>query len=270
MNEQTHYFRPVVVIPVFNHPNTVKDIVDAIVKLKLPVILVDDGSNTETHEACETCSCELVTVIHRKTNGGKGAALMTGIQAAAIADFSHFITIDPDGQMDPEAIPAMLKLARRNPDKVICGYNTNTAAYSTARRALRRLSNGIANLNALTLSIEDAHCGFRLYPVAPVCQLLARIKPGRHMQFDAEILIRLLWLGVRVLNVPISLRTPHDNISHYSHFTDNACITWMHLHLFLTLLTRLPLVAFARWTGWHAAPQLQLHSQAARNISSKP
>lgn len=267
MSEQSLYFRPVVVIPVYNHPDTVRDVVSSILKFHLPIILVNDGSNEETRAACDLCRCDRVQVVHRKINGGKGAALMTGIQQASIADYTHFITIDPDGQMDPGTIPVLLKLARRNPDKVICGYSTKPTALAPKRRRFRRFSTFLANVNSLTLSIADVHCGYRLYPLAPVCQLLARIKPGRQMQFDAEILIRLLWLGVRVLNVPIELREPQDNISHFSHFPDYASILWMHLRLFLIMLTRLPLVVFARFTGWHNSPHTQLSTPTLR---SKP
>lgn len=254
MSEQAQLFRPVVVIPVYNHPQTVQPVVNAIRKLQLPVIIVDDASDTQTHQACELCSCENVSVIHRKTNGGKGAALMTGIQHALSSSYTHIVTVDADGQMDPDSIPRLLRLAQRNPATVICGYSTDRVAYRGMRRVIRRCSTALANLNALSLSVTDVHCGFRVYPLAPLAQLLARIKPGRHMQYDAEILIRLIWLGVRFRNVPIELQMPHDNISHYAHFSDTAALMWMHSRLFVTMLTRLPLIMFARWTGWYNIP----------------
>lgn len=253
MPEPTHRFRPVVVIPVYNHPDTVREVVAHMLKFRLPVIVVDDGSDTKTTQACADCGAsDMVTVIHRKTNGGKGAALITGFQQAAIADFTHVITIDSDGQFDPNSVVSLLRLAKRYPDQVICGYPKDRSCLPRWRRMLRVVSNWAANLNALTFSIADAHCGLRLYPLAPVSQLLARIKPGRHMQFDPELLIRLSWLGVRVRNVPINMREPKDNISHYANVRDSLDIAWMHCHLFLTMLTRLPLIVMARFTGWHS------------------
>ena len=262
MSEQLPYFRPVVVMPVYNHPDTVRDVVSEILKFHLPIILVNDGSNEETHRACDLCRCSFVTVIHRKVNGGKGTALMTGFQQATIDDYTHVITIDPDGQMDPASIPQLLKLARRNPDKVICGYSQKSAPFNRKRRFLHRISTGLANFNALILSIADAHCGYRLYPLAAVNQLFARIKPGRKMQFDAETLVRLLWLGVRVLNVPIHLRTPKDQISHFSFGADAKRILGMHLRLFFVMLTRFPLIVMTRATGWHSLAPKKANARA--------
>ncbi len=248
------YFRPVVLIPVYNHPETVKAVVDEVVRLKLPVIVIDDGSELGTAKACDRCQGELVQVIHRRTNGGKGAALITGMQAASIADYTHVITLDSDGQMDPKAIPQLLKLGRRFPHYVIASYPQAHDCLPAARRAFRAFSNVLANINALSWSIEDAHCGLRLYPLPAICQLLARIHPGRHMQFDPEILIRLLWLGVPLKNVPMQFTKPKDGLSHFSPWLDPCKILWMHSRLFVTMLTRFPLIMICRLTGWHTIP----------------
>ena len=93
-------YRPAALIPVYNHPATVEAVVSTLIRQKIPVIVVDDGSDAPAREACDRCARLGATVLHRKINGGKGAALITGFRAAAKSGFTHVIQIDADGQHD--------------------------------------------------------------------------------------------------------------------------------------------------------------------------
>lgn len=48
-------YRPVIVIPVYNHPATVEDVVRRLLSTGTPVLLVDDASDPPAQEACERC-----------------------------------------------------------------------------------------------------------------------------------------------------------------------------------------------------------------------
>src|SRR5436853_1197656 len=111
-------FSPVVVAPTFNNARTLLNILQRIDRLDLPVLIVNDGSTDQTAEILEKWQrdrqgawCKVVT--HPK-NRGKAAALKTAFAEALQANFTHAVSIDTDGQLEPEQIPSLLDVSRAN------------------------------------------------------------------------------------------------------------------------------------------------------------
>ena len=71
----------------------------------LPVLVVDDGSTDETAANAEAAGAE---VIRQDPNQGKGAALRAGFRHALDTGCDAVITLDADGQHDPEEIPRFI------------------------------------------------------------------------------------------------------------------------------------------------------------------
>ena len=65
---------------------------------------------------------------------------------------------------------------------------------------------------------------------------------GQRMDFDPEILVRLLWLPVTVRNVPVHVTYPEDSVSHFDMVEDNVRISLMHTKLCCGMLIRLPVL----------------------------
>lgn len=271
-NIRSERFHPAVLIPVYNHPDTIENVVKAVLAQHFPVILVDDGSDNVTRAACERAAEEKnVMLIRRTENGGKGAAVLTGFHAAAKAGYTHLLQIDADGQHDLSRVTPFIALARRYPDQLICGYPEYDRTVPPARYWGRKLTNFWVDVNALTLSVEDAMCGMRVYPVAAVEQLAARTKIGLRMEFDPEILVRLIWMGLRIRNLPVRVTYPKDGISHFQGFADNVRISGMHAKLCILMLTRIPVILMSRLTGWMPPePEKPKASQAVLPPKSKP
>lgn len=243
-------FVPTVIVPVYDHPDTIETVVQRIRQQQCPVIVVNDGSNQKTREACDRCQALGATVVHRQTNGGKGAAMMTGFRVALKQGATHALQIDADGQHDLSQVRVFLALSAKFPNDLICGYPHYDQSVPKARLWGRKLTNFWVCVNALSLAPADAMCGLRVYPLAAVQQLLVRHSVGRRMDFDPEILVRLMWMGVRVKNLPVDVTYPTDGISHFNTLTDNIRISWMHTRLCLTMLLCLPFILSSRWTGW--------------------
>jgi hypothetical protein len=68
------------------------------------------------------------------------------------------------------------------------------------------------------------------------------------MDFDTEVLVRLFWRGVRIVNRPTRVIYPADGISHFRMWRDNLSISWMHTRLVFGMLWRAPLL-LARHLG---------------------
>jgi hypothetical protein len=95
-------------------------------------------------------------------------------------------------------------------------------------------------INTLSLAIRDSMCGFRVYPLAAVVDLINRTRLGTRMDFDCEVLVRLHWRGVAIVNVPTRVTYPQDGVSHFRAWLDNVLISRMHAQLFLGMLWRAP------------------------------
>jgi glycosyltransferase involved in cell wall biosynthesis len=123
--------RPVVIAPTYNNVQTLEDILTRIEALGLSILVVNDGSSDGTaqilaNHVSDQCTSS-VTVITHPQNRGKAAALTSGFTAAIKAGFTHAVTIDTDGQLDPKEIPALLHAARANPEALIIGRRDDQA-----------------------------------------------------------------------------------------------------------------------------------------------
>jgi hypothetical protein len=95
-------------------------------------------------------------------------------------------------------------------------------------------------VNTLSFSIRDSMCGFRVYPLAETLRVWDANRIGTRMDFDTEILVRLYWQGLEVINLPTRVTYPIDGVSHFRLWRDNLRISWMHTRLFFGMLLRLP------------------------------
>ncbi|MGK2741969.1 glycosyltransferase family 2 protein [Tepidicaulis sp. LMO-SS28] len=241
-------FRPCLIVPAFNHGISARALTEAAAPLGLPVFLVDDGSTLEQEALQEAANAAHVTLIRRGVNGGKGAAVMTGLEAAHEAGFTHALQIDADGQHDSAEIPGFLEAAKTDPGAMIAGAPRYDESVPRIRLIARYLTHVWVWIETLSFDIEDAMCGFRVYPLEPVMRILQTARPGRRMDFDPEILVRLHWAGVPVRARPARVIYPEGGRSNFRLFADNGLITLMHTRLFFGMLRRLPML-LARKAG---------------------
>lgn len=83
----------------------------------LPVVVVDDGSTDDTAMVSEAAGA---TVLRQRPNAGKGAALRAGFRHALDLGMDAVVTLDADGQHDPDEIPRFLdSFATDRPELVI-------------------------------------------------------------------------------------------------------------------------------------------------------
>jgi hypothetical protein len=167
---------------------------------------------------------------------------MDGFKAALAQGFSHAIQLDADGQHDVNAIPQFLAASKEQPDALILGQPLFDASVPKSRLYGRKITNFWITINTLSNAIGDGMCGFRLYPLAAVQQLISTKTLAQRMDFDIEIGVRLYWQGVNVVNLPTSVSYPLDGVSHFKLWEDNVMISKAHARLFFGMLLRLPLL----------------------------
>lgn len=236
--------KPCLLIPCYEHGGGMGPLLDRLAFLDLPVVVVDDGSGPASREALARAAAgkAWVSILSREENGGKGAAVMSGLAWAAERGFSHALQMDADLQHDPAEAPRLLEAARRAPDALVLGCPVFDDSVPAGRRHGRKICRFWIWVETLSLDIRDPLCGFRVYPLAPVSRLLKEVRLGRRMDFDPEIAVRLHWRGVPVVNVDVSVRYFKGGISHFHVFRDNVLISWMNTRLFFGMLLRMPLL----------------------------
>ncbi len=240
-----------VLIPSYNPGPLVYETVHAARRFWSPVWVVVDGSSDGSAEGLRAMAAqdEGLRVMVLAHNGGKGAAVLHGLEQAAAAGFSHVLTMDSDGQHPPECIPAFMTESSRQPAAMILGVPLFDASAPSLRVQGRRISNGWANLETLWAGIGDSLFGFRVYPIAPLRRVMRDQRWMRRFDFDPEAVVRLCWHGVRPVNLPASVRyyRPEEGgVSHFRYLRDNLLLTWMHTRLFVGFVWRLPVLLARR------------------------
>ena len=236
-------FDPVVVVPVFDHGTTIGAVVQQVRSHGLPCILVDDGSSppcAAVLDALAAADPHAVTLVRLASNQGKGAAMVAGFREAARRGHSHVLQIDADGQHACADIPLFIAQSQRHPDAVIAGCPVYDDSVPRARLYGRYATHVWVWINTLSFGIRDSMCGFRVYPLASLLPLLDQVRIGRRMDFDSDVIVRLHWRGVPVVNQPTRVTYPQDGVSHFRPWRDNVRISAMHARLFAGMLVRAP------------------------------
>ena len=239
-----------VIIPVYNHQEAIVHVVEALKPFGLPCYLVNDGSSAQCSAVLKRIAeqeKDWITLYEREQNGGKGAAVMDGLQLAIAGGFSHAIQIDADGQHRLADIGRFLAASEQHPDKLILGKPRFDATVPKNRLYGRQFTNLWIWINTLSVAIADGMCGFRCYPLAAVDKLLKSVQLGQRMDFDIEVVVRLYWQGVDVINIETEVQYPLDGISHFQMLQDNLLISGKHAQLFFGMLWRLPRLLLRHW-----------------------
>ncbi len=234
-----------VLIPSYNPGATVYETVRGARALWDPVWVVVDGSTDGTAEGLENLAQDDpgMRVIVLPKNAGKGNAVLQGISLAAAEGYTHALTMDSDGQHPAQSIPEFMERSRAEPRAVVLGVPVFDASAPALRVKGRKVSNWWANVETVGLGIEDSLYGFRVYPIADLIAVMRRQPWMRRFDFDPEAAVRLVWRGLKPVNIraPVKYLKPEEGgVSHFNYYRDNALLTWMHARLFLEFILRLP------------------------------
>jgi glycosyltransferase involved in cell wall biosynthesis len=235
-------FRIAALIPTYDNPRTIRTVVEEVRRYLKDVLIVDDGSAAEGQAVCEGLAAEgLAQVLRRSHNGGKGAAVKSGLTELKARGFTHAFQVDADGQHAIADMPRFLAAAESHPDALILGSPEFDKSAPRARLIGRKITRFWTHVETLGPLIDDAMCGFRVYPISRALEVAAR---GNAMDFDPEIAVRIAWSGTPVVNLVTRVRylgQGDGGVSHFRLVRDNALISWMHTRLVLSLFGRLML-----------------------------
>lgn len=188
-----------VIIPVFNEGEQLCTLVEKINKKhpEVEVLIIDDGS-TDSKTAVPYCKLFAKHILH-PYNIGNGAAVKTGIRAAAGSDILIFM--DGDGQHDPADIDKLLEFMDKY-DMVVGARNREQHA-SLARGWMNRLYNRLASY-VTGYPVADLTSGFRAMRAQTANDLLPLLPNGYSWPTTSTLVS--LRSGLSIKYVPIDVR----------------------------------------------------------------
>jgi glycosyltransferase involved in cell wall biosynthesis len=196
--------RTVIVIPAYNEAATLRDVAVRALAQCAQVFVVDDGSTDDTAACLDGLP---VMLIRHPTNQGKAASLWDGFVAALARRAELVVTLDADGQHQPEDVPRLVAAAQLHPHRLVIGARLR---HRDGAPAVRRIANGVADFWVSWTAghpVADSQSGQRAYPAA-LLQALLHDDGLRHDQrasftLESEILIAAARLGYETVAVPI-------------------------------------------------------------------
>jgi len=209
--------RILVCIPAFNEAKTIAEVIMKSKKYADTVIVYDDGSTDDTYEVANSAGA---TVIRNPENKGYGVAIRSLFQAAKEQNADIMVTLDSDGQHNPDQIPQLIEpLLKQRFDMVIGSRFLDS---NDKEKVPRYRSFGIKTITKLTQAasysgITDSQSGFRAYNKNALSKINL-FEDG--MAVSIEILLRAKEKKLLTTEVPITINydvkdtSTHNPISH--------------------------------------------------------
>lgn len=186
-----------VVIPSFNEEKNIGILLERIKEKGLDVIVVDDGSEDKTYEECLK---RKVTVIRNSINRGKGFSLRKGFKYAIERGYEIIITMDADGQHDPQELDKFIEKFNATKADLIIG---NRMQNPENMPFIRKVTNIVMSLVISAIvgrKIEDSQCGYRLIKADTLKKVKLR---SIHYEIESELIFKIALIGGKIEQVPI-------------------------------------------------------------------
>jgi len=192
-----------VVVPCFNERQTIDELIDRVkaVPVEKEIIVVDDFSTDGTRELLKQRVADHRDIVLRlrARNGGKGAAVQDGLKCAR---GDVIIIQDADLEYDPADYPVLLRPIQTGRAKVV--YGSRFIGEHRAMYFWHSLGNQFLTLlcNALfDTTLTDMETCYKVFTIDIARKLKLR-EP--RWGFDPEITARILKMGNRIYEVPVS------------------------------------------------------------------
>ncbi|HLC76326.1 MAG TPA: glycosyltransferase family 2 protein [Candidatus Peribacterales bacterium] len=188
------------IIPAWNEARAIGPVIRSAAPHVDTVIVVDDGSTDATAEAARVAGA---VVLCHPINCGPGAATMTGIYAARFMGIDAIVTLDADGQHNPEDIPRLFKPIQKGEADLVIGSRFKNRG--TFMPFIRRVFNGVGNIFTFVVTgryVSDSQSGFKAFGPDAVRSIHLHLSG---FEFCSEIIREVVQHGWRVTEVPIKV-----------------------------------------------------------------
>jgi dolichol-phosphate mannosyltransferase len=189
-------------LPVYNEVRYVDGVLDEVSEYSPEILVVDDGSTDGTAEVLSARND--IQVVRHARNRGYGEGLNTAFQFAIRNGYDYLVTIDCDGQHEPQRIPQFVAACQ---DADIVSGSRYLRQFDgdheppADRQRINRLITDELN-RRLGLQLTDAFCGFKAY----------RVRALRHLHvtetgyaMPIELWVQAVAARLRIIELPVPL-----------------------------------------------------------------
>lgn len=231
-----------VVVPIYNEAESLPAFLPRLLefcgKRGWEVVFVNDGSRDDSKKILERhANPPAARVLNHKVNRGYGGALKSGLLDASTP---YVVTIDGDGQHEPDDILRLLEFAVEHDADLVIGRRDPTQKADWYRALGKTIIRRFTRL-LMPLPIQDLNSGFKLYRT-DLAQAYLPVCPDS-MAFSDVITLTFLNQKDLVLEHPIRVRPRQKGKSTISAYTAvetvmeilNLVMLFNPLKIFLTL-----------------------------------
>lgn len=194
--------KSLVVIPAFNEATVIKDVILGVKKHapSMDIVVIDDGSTDHTFQKAKEAG---VTIIRHAINRGLGGAISTGLTYARKNNYHLAVTIDADGQHDPNDIKKLVKPIVKKQADVVIGSRIKQSSFQVPidRRFIIFLSNFLTYL-LFGFKTTDSQSGFRAFSKKALEKIEIKTQA---MEVSSEIFSQIANNGLQYQEVPIKV-----------------------------------------------------------------
>ncbi|MDY6801977.1 MAG: DUF2062 domain-containing protein [Bacteroidota bacterium] len=222
-----------VIIPTYNNDQTLKRVINDVLKYTEQVIVVNDGSTDKTAEILQQFN--QVDIISYCKNRGKGYALRKGIRHAYEQGFKYAITLDSDGQHFASDLPNFVEKIDDHPNAIIIGNRSMGQDGIPGKSSFGNRFSNFWFWFETGIRLPDTQSGFRLYPLEPLSKMKFFT---RKFEFEIEVIVRAAWKGVEVTTTPIQIyyAPKETRVSHFRPFHDFSRVSVLNTILVIYAL----------------------------------
>ena len=190
----------IVCIPAYNEEIKINDVVKKSLPYADKVIVCDDGSTDDTAALAKKAGA--VVISHEK-NQGYGATISTLFDYCRENNAEIMVTLDGDGQHNPDQIPDLINVILKHKVDVVIGSRSlkDDKDLPSYRKTGIKIITSTIN-SATNLKVTDSQSGFRAYSKEAI-DLIHPTESG--MGISTEILVKISNNGLSIAEVPITV-----------------------------------------------------------------
>jgi len=217
----------VVVIPAYEAERHVRGVLSRVLGVSdleiARVVVVDDGSRDGTRKEVEAAAAHhpRIELVVRAKNGGYGAAMKDGLEAARRTDPDVVACVHADGQYSPEALPSLLDALQRKKLDLLQGSRiASGTALEGGMPFYKYVANAVLNRienRTLDLAMTDYHSGYIVYGRRALASVPFR-SLSDSFDFDLEVIASACARGLSVGEAPVPTHYG-DETSHLNPIT---------------------------------------------------
>ena len=194
--------KSIVVIPTYNESESIGALLDALKKLPLDILIIDDGSPDGTAHICRVHGVE---VISRESKLGLGSAYRTGFALSLERGYKNIIQMDADGSHQVSDLVTIMEWIGSSELLIGSRWVADGAIvnWSKFREYLSKGANAYANA-LLSLGVRDTTSGFRIYDAELLQRMDIAAIQSEGYCFQIEMTRRALARGATVGEIPIT------------------------------------------------------------------